>query len=129
MSSAPGKSLYQRLGGYDAICAAVDDLIPRLHSDPQLGSYWKGQSQETKRKGRQLIVDYLCQAAGGPTFYTGGDMKTMHTGLHISESDWKVFMAHSAAMLGHLGVAQNEKEEVVSFLESLKGDIVEKALG
>jgi len=126
MSNAPENSLYQRLGGYDAICAAVDDLLPRLHSDPQLGSYWKGQSQETKRKGRQLIVDYLSEAAGGPAFYTGGDMKTMHRGLHISESDWQVFMSHSAAMMGHLGVPEKEKEEVRSFLESLKGDIVEK---
>ena len=33
------QSLYKRLGGYDAIAAAVDDLLTRLYSDPQLGGY------------------------------------------------------------------------------------------
>jgi hypothetical protein len=47
-------------------------------------------------------------------------MKTVHTGLHISESDWKILMSHSAAMLGHLEVPQKEKEEGLSFLESLR---------
>ena len=69
-----GKSLYQRLGGYDAICAATDDLLGRLQSDPQLKDYWKGTSYDARRKGRQLIVDFLVEAAGGPAFYTGRDM-------------------------------------------------------
>jgi len=30
-------SLYARLGGYDAIAAVADDLLPRLIADPQLG--------------------------------------------------------------------------------------------
>jgi hemoglobin len=41
------RSLYQRLGGYDAIAAAVDDLLPRLTSDPQLGVYWRGHSKDS----------------------------------------------------------------------------------
>jgi hemoglobin len=36
------RSLYERLGGYDAIAAAVDDLLGRLVGDPQLGVYWRG---------------------------------------------------------------------------------------
>ena len=35
-------SLYHRLGGYDALAAAVDELLPRLQGDPQLGVYWRG---------------------------------------------------------------------------------------
>lgn len=33
-------TLYQRLGGYDAIAAVVNDLIPRLMSDSRLGQFW-----------------------------------------------------------------------------------------
>ncbi|MFO0882707.1 MAG: hypothetical protein U0894_00715 [Pirellulales bacterium] len=35
--SAPTKSLYERLGGYDAISAVANDLLPRLQADPQIG--------------------------------------------------------------------------------------------
>jgi hypothetical protein len=35
------RSLYQRHGGYDAIAAVVDDLLPRLQSDPRLGRFWQ----------------------------------------------------------------------------------------
>jgi hypothetical protein len=33
-------SLYTRLGGYDAIAAVVDDLLPRLRSDELLSRFW-----------------------------------------------------------------------------------------
>jgi hemoglobin len=59
-------SLYHRLGGYDALAAAVDELLPRLQSDPQLGIYWRGQNTHTKQRGRQLLLDFLVQALGGP---------------------------------------------------------------
>jgi hemoglobin len=118
-------SLYQRLGGYDALAAATDDLLARLQSDPQLGGYWKGASADNQRKARQLIVDFMSEAAGGPTYYTGRDMRLSHDGMHISASDWEVFMRHSAATLAHFGVPERETQEVLDFFSSLKGDIVE----
>jgi hemoglobin len=34
------ETLYERLGGYDGVAAFVDDLLPRLQSDSQLGRFW-----------------------------------------------------------------------------------------
>jgi hemoglobin len=124
---AKQKSLYERLGGYDAIAAVVDDLLPRLLSDPQVGVYWKGRNNDTKKRDRQLLVDYLCQVAGGPVIYTGHDMKTAHAGLGISESDWQVTAGYLSATLEKLHVPAPEKQEVLTFVSSLKGDIVETA--
>jgi len=126
MPNASEQSLYKRLGGYDAIAAAVDDLLARLHADPQLGGYWKGTSSDSKRRDRQLIVDFMVEAAGGPAFYGGRDMKTSHVGLAISESDWEVFMQHAAATLDRFSVPAQEKDEVLAFLSSLKSDVVER---
>ena len=126
MPEVAEKSLYERLGGYDAICAATDELLGRLLSDPQLKDYWKGASHDNRRRARQWIVDFMADAAGGPTFYIGRDMKTSHAGMGISESDWNVFMRHGAATLDHLEVPVRETGEVLAFLTSLKGEIVEK---
>jgi hemoglobin len=119
------QSLYQRLGGYDAIAAATDDLLARLQSDPQLRDYWKGASNNNRRKARQLIVDFMTEAAGGPAYYTGRDMQTSHAGMHISASDWEVFMRHSAATLAHFDVPARETQEVLAFFTSLRDEVVE----
>ena len=121
----PEKSLYHRLGGYDAIAAFVDDLLPRLTADPQIGVYWKGKCKDSMKKDRQLVVDFLCAATGGPVNYLGRDMKTSHEGLGISESDWDIFVQHAIASLGDLGVAEREKNEFLAAAASLHGDVVE----
>jgi hemoglobin len=121
----PEKSLYHRLGGYDAIAAAVDDLMPRLTSDPQIGVYWKGKCIDSMKRDRQLLIDFACASSGGPSLYLGRDMKTSHAGLGISESDWNVLMRHIAATLTDLGVADREKAEFLALVETLNGEIVE----
>jgi hypothetical protein len=53
-------------------------------------------------------------------------MKTSHAGMAINESDWEAFMRHATATLDHFGVHAREREDVLAFFTSLKGDIVEK---
>ena len=125
MAQGVAESLYHRLGGYDAIAAATDDLLERLQSDPRLRDYWKGASTNNQRRARQLIVDFMAEAAGGPAYYTGRDMKTSHVGMRIDEQDWEAFMRHAAATLDHFAVPSREKEEVLAFFASLKDEVVE----
>jgi hemoglobin len=126
MSELTGESLYLRLGGYDAIAAATDDLLGRLTSDPQIGIYWRGHSKDSMKKDRQLVVDFLCEAFGGPVIYRGRDMKTSHEGLNISESDWQIFVKHTLATLDKFGVQGKEREEFLAAAASLKADIVDR---
>ncbi len=118
------KSLYERLGGYNAIAAVVDDFAGRSFADKQVGRYFIGHSTDSKKKFRQLVVDMLCEAMGGPCIYTGRDMKTVHTGLGITESDWQVSVKLLIATLDKFKVPQKEKEEVIGAASSLKPDIV-----
>jgi hypothetical protein len=85
------KSLYDRLGGYDAIVAVANDLLPRLNTDPQLGRFWAHRGEDGVNREKQLLIDFLCASAGGPVYYRGRDMALTHRGMRISESDWNVF--------------------------------------
>jgi len=123
--TATATSLYERLGGYDALAAAVDDLLPRLQGDPQLGVYWRGQNDHTKKRGRQQLLDFLVSVLGGPAIYTGLDMKAAHQGLRISNSDWTVMEGHVLAVLDKLNVQGREREEFLGAAAGLKGDIVQ----
>jgi hemoglobin len=124
-TSAQQKSLYQRLGGYDAIAAVSDDFIQRLAADKQLGRFLSGLSDDSKGKLRQHLVDFLCKATGGPCLYTGRDMKTSHKGLGISEQDWQAGVNDLIATLDKFKVPKAEKDEVVAVVGTLKTDVVE----
>jgi len=119
------KSLYERLGGYDAIVAVANDLLPRLNNDPQLGRFWAHRGIDGVNREKQLLIDFLCASAGGPVYYRGRDMGLAHRGMRISESDWNVFLGHAAATLAKLKVPEAEQREVVAFVQSLKKEIIE----
>ncbi|MCC6553552.1 MAG: group 1 truncated hemoglobin [Polyangiaceae bacterium] len=119
------KSLYERLGGYDAIVAVANDLLPRLQGDPALGRFWAHRGTDGIARERQLLIDFLASSTGGPMYYTGRDMTTTHRGMRISESDWTAFLGHAAATLDKFQVPGPERDEVVSFVLSLKKEIVE----
>jgi hemoglobin len=119
------KTLYERLGGYDAITAVANDLLTRLRADPQLGRFWAHRGEDGIEREKQLLIDFLCASAGGPMYYRGRDMALTHRGMRISESDWNVFLGHAAATLAKLEVPETEQGEVVTFVESLKKRIVE----
>ncbi len=120
------QSLYKRLGGYDAIAAVVDDFLQRLATDPQMGRFFQGHSASSVKKIRQLIVDQLCEATGGPCYYTGRDMKTAHAGMGISEADWDASVKHLAATLDKFKVPEKERNEVLGTISTMKDQIVEK---
>jgi len=118
------KTLYQRLGGYDAIAAVTDDLIQRFVADPQIKPFFTGLNDAHKKRVRQHLVDFLCQATGGPCAYTGQDMKTAHTGLHITDEQWQAAVKDVTASLNKFKVPDREKGEVLTAVGGLKADIV-----
>lgn len=119
------ETLYGRLGGYDAIAAVVDDLLPRLSADPQLGRFWKNRSADGVRREKQLLVDFLCESTGGPLYYVGRDMKMSHQGMGIDEGDWDIFLGHLRETLTKFQVPEAERAQILSFIDNTKQDIVE----
>jgi hemoglobin len=119
------KSLYERLGGYDAIAAVLDALMVRIKADDKLRRFYDHRGADGIAREQQLFIDYLCAATGGPMVYTGRDMKTLHAGMRLDEEDWKRGMAHLTATLDAFEVPEQEQREIMSFHENIKSDIVE----
>ncbi len=120
------KSLYTRLGGYDAIALVVDDFITRLATDKRFEKFFTGFSDDSKKRLRQHILDQFCAAAGGPCVYTGREMRTSHKGLGITEADWDAAAKHLVEALDKYKVPEAEKNDLLAFVVSQKKDIVEK---
>src|SRR5882672_10726217 len=98
------KTLYERLGGYNAIVAVANDLLQRLRNDPLLGRFWAHRGEDGVQREKQLLIDYLCENTGGPLYYRGRNMALAHRGMRISESDWDAFFGHAGATLAKFEV-------------------------
>ena len=120
------KTLYARLGGYDAIAAVVDDFVGRLVADKRFTQFFVGHSEDSLHKIRMHVIDQLCAAAGGPCIYIGRDMKASHHGLGITNEDWDASAMHLVESLDKFKVPKAEKDELLAFVSTLKKDIVDK---
>jgi hemoglobin len=125
VAQAKPDSLYKRIGGYDAIAAVTDDFVPRLVADPALAKYFV-HSKDSLMKIRQLAIDLMCSATGGPCVYIGRDMKTAHAGLGITATEWDKAVGHFSATLDHFKVPARERQELADLVGKLKAEIVEK---
>ncbi len=119
------KTLYHRLGGYDAISTVVHELISRLMADKQLGRFWENRGIDGINREKQLLIDCLCANAGGPVLYTGRENRVSHRGMGITEQDWVVFTGHLQDTLNHFQVPDNEQADVLAFIEGTRADIID----
>lgn len=125
-SAISQETLYKRLGGYDAIAAVTDDFVVKLVTNEDMQKFFKGASDDSKKKIRQHIVDYFCEKTGGPCYYTGRTMKDSHKGLMITEKEWNVAAGLLVETLDKFKVPHAEKDEFLAIVVQAKSDIVEK---
>ena len=126
VSEPQAKTLYARLGGYDAIAAVTDDFVGRLVADKRFTRFFVGHSEDSLKKIRMHVIDQICEAAGGPCNYTGRTMRASHHGLGITGEDWDESVKHFIASLDKFKVPKAEKDELLAVVGTLKKDIVDK---
>ncbi len=128
LSQEPAKkSLYERLGGYEAISAVVNDFAEKLFKDPQVGAFFKGMGTDTRKSFIQKNINLVCNVTGGPCKVLSRPAKTVHAGLGITESDFNVVVNHLVDTLDKFKVPAKEKKELLDIIGTLKPDIVEQA--
>jgi hemoglobin len=121
MGTMSQKSLYDRLGGKDAITAVVDDFVGNVAADKRINGFFaKANIPNLERN----LVDQICQASGGPCTYTGKDMKTAHKGMGITDADFNALVEDLVKSLDKFKVPEKEKGELLTTLASLKPQIV-----
>jgi hemoglobin len=123
--SVTEKTLYARLGGYDVLAAVVDEFSQSFSADPRMARFVSGMSLERRKRNRQLTIDYLCAASGGPAFYLGQDMKTAHAGLEISSGEWGIAMDHVRRAISKL-VSEKEGKELLALFLDAADQIIER---
>lgn len=120
-TSAAADTLYERLGGYDAILAVVDQTIANVAADHRINKYFAHADIPRLRRN---LADQICVATGGWCIYGGKDMQTAHAGMHIRNRDFNALVQDLGMALHKYKVPPAEQHELVAILAPLKGDIV-----
>ena len=115
------KSLYDRLGGKDAIVAVVDDFVGNVAADNRINRYFaKTDIPRLKRN----LVDQICAGTGGPCTYTGRDMKTAHAFMGVTNADFDALVGDLVKTLDKFKVPDKEKGELLGILGPMRPSIV-----
>ena len=115
------KSLYERLGGKDAIVAVVDDFVGNVAADNRINHFFAKTDIPRLKKN---LVDQICQATGGPCVYTGRDMVTAHSGMGVSNADFDALVGDLVKTLDKFKVPEKEKGELFAILGPMRPQIV-----
>ncbi len=119
------KTLYERLGGYDAVSAVVDDFANKLFNDPVVGARFFGMGDDTREAFRQKNKNLVCRVTGGPCKIISRSASQTHDGLGIKASEFAIVAQHLVDTLNKFKVPQKEHDELMAIIGSLRPDIVE----
>ena len=115
-------SLYERLGGLDAITGVVDAFVARCAGDGRINAKFARSDVPRLKK---MLVDQVCEAAGGPCTYTGRTMKETHDGMRVTAGEFDALVEDLIATLDEFGVPKAEQDELLGLLAPMRDEIVE----
>jgi hemoglobin len=127
--AAAPKSLYERLGGKDAIKSVVDKLVENIKTDNRVNKTFAKLKGDKLDKFKGNLADQICEVAGAPKSeceYKGRDMKTAHKGLKITDAQFDALVADLDAAMLEAKVPDAERKELLEKLAPTRDDIVEK---
>ncbi len=120
------KTLYERLGGLDAITAVVETFRDRVAADDRINLKF---ARTDLARLRKMLIDQVCEATGGPCHYNGRGMKEAHAGMKVTNGEFNALVEDLVATLSQFKVPKAEQDELLAILAPLKSEIVEVASG
>lgn len=117
---AESVSIFDAIGGYQAIEIVVEDFYMRVLADDHLSGFFAG-SNMNRLKGKQ--IEFFAAALGGPEPYTGAPMKQVHQGRGIMMSHFASVAGHLTDALSAAGVPRTTIDEIIGAIAPLAADI------
>src|SRR4029077_9121314 len=116
------KSLYDRLGGQDAINAVTESWVARVGGDARAnGKFVRTDIPRLKKE----VADQVCEATGGPCAYAGRSMRETHDGMGVTAGEFDALVGDLVVTLDGLDVPEAEQDELLGLLAPLRDEIVE----
>jgi len=116
-------TLYERLGGREAIEAVVDEFYDRVLADESLVPYFEGTETDELRSHQAAFV---AAVAGGPDSYDGASMREAHADLDLSPGEFAAVAGHLDDALAEFDVADEDREALLAEVATLEDAILDR---
>jgi hemoglobin len=120
------ESLFEQLGGYPAVDAAVDIFYRRVLKDPRIARFFDDTDMDAQREKQKA---FLSMVFGGPHEYKGKDLRTAHARLveqGLDDSHFDAVAEHLQATLERLDVPAPLVAQVMAIAASTRGDVLNR---
>jgi len=117
-------TIYEQVGGEAAMNAAVDVFYRKVLSDDRIARFFEGVDMDRQAQKQKA---FLTMVLGGPSAYTGKDMRAAHARLvqqGLSDVHFDAVVENLGATLKELGVADALIAEVAAVAESTRTDVL-----
>jgi hemoglobin len=120
------KTLYERIGGRDAVEKAVDIFYRKMLSDDRV-NYFFDNTDMDKQIAKQK--SFLTMVFGGPNSYTGKSMREGHKHLverGLNDNHVDIVINHLGDTLKEMGVPDADIVEVAAIANGARDDVLNR---
>ncbi len=121
MPAATNDSLYQAFGEKPGLAKLVEDFHIRLLADPRTGPHFKPVNAQNIK---DQLTEQFCKVTGGPCVYKGADMKTAHSNLDITKSDFNALVEVLQASMDAQGIGFGAQRQLLARLAPMHRDVI-----
>lgn len=118
------QTLYEKIGGEDAISKVVDyfytDLVLK---DPTVQQFFENTDMEKQKRHQSKFISF---ALGGPNQYSGKSMEKAHEGMNLQPAHFDAIVKHLHDALAHFGISEADIDTALSKVASLRDNILYK---
>lgn len=118
-------SLYEKIGGDDAVTAAVGLFYEKVLADELTRPFFDGLDMEQQVRKQ---IAFMSWALGGPSEYRGRDLRTAHAGLvrnrGLDDRHFDAIAGHLQATLEELDVPRDLIAEALGLIASTRAEVL-----
>ena len=118
-------SLYERIGGEQAVMAAVDLFYAKVMQDEVTRPFFDGLDMNGQV---QKQIAFMSRALGGPVEYQGRNLRSAHARLvnekGLSDAHFDAVATHLRATLEELGVQKDLVEEAMTAIGGMRDEVL-----
>ncbi len=119
------QTLFERVGGKQAIAKLIDEFYDRVIADPELEPFFKNVSMDKLRKMQR---EFFGAALDGPITYTGRPLGHVHHGRGITKHHFSLYVGHLITTLQGFALKERDVQDIIgrinTYAEEITGDAV-----
>ncbi len=114
------QTLFERVGGEQAIAELIHDFYDRVLADPELKPFFKHTSID---KLRRMQREFFSAALDGPITYTGRPLNHVHYGRGITKHHFALYVNHLLNTLRDCGINDQDVNDIIGRINTYADEI------